>query len=118
MPSISRLFLGGLAALSIAGAHAAEMPPLAKKHNCIACHAIDKKLVGPAWSDVAKKYAGSKTYTYQGKQYPLLEGLVMKVSKGGVGNWGQVPMPPNDPQGLNKKEITALVRFELGLAKK
>jgi cytochrome c len=42
----------------------------------------------------------------------------MKVSRGGSGNWGPVPMPPNDPQGLYKKDITALVKFEQGLARK
>ena len=59
-------------------ASAEEMPALAKKLNCTACHAIDKKVVGPAWRDVAKKYTGSGVtkYTYNGKEYPLIEGLV------------------------------------------
>ncbi len=97
-----------------------EMPPLAKELNCIACHAIDHKLVGPAWRDVANKYTGSgvTTFTYEGKTYPLIEGLVLKVSKGGVGNWGNIPMPANDPAGAKKAQITELVRFEQSLARK
>jgi cytochrome c551/c552 len=96
---------------------AAEMPPAAKKLGCTACHAIDKKIVGPAWKDVAAKYTGQgvKTFTYKGKEYPLIEGLVMKVSQGGSGNWGTVPMPPNDPKGVHKDEITELVKFEQSL---
>ncbi len=99
---------------------AAEMPPAAKKLGCIACHAIDKKIVGPAWKDVAEKYTGHgvKKFKYNGKEYPLIQGLVMKVSNGGSGNWGPVPMPPNDPNGLHKAEITELVKFEQGLAGK
>jgi len=59
---------------------------LAKKHACFACHAVDKKLVGPAYKDVAAKYRGVK-----GAEAKLFE----KVKKGGTGVWGQVPMPPN-----------------------
>ncbi|MGB8518497.1 MAG: c-type cytochrome [Gallionella sp.] len=98
-------------------AMAEDMPPLAKKLNCTACHAIDKKVVGPAWRDVAKKYTGSGVtkFTYNGKEYPLIEGLVMKVSKGGSGNWGSMPMPANDPTGAKQAEITELVKFEQSL---
>jgi cytochrome c len=109
------------AALMMAGsAMAVEMPPLAHQLNCTTCHAIDHKVVGPAWKDVAEKYTGHgvKTYTYNGKTYPLIEGLVMKVSRGGSGNWGSMPMPANDPSGAHKKEITELVEFEQSLAKK
>jgi cytochrome c len=59
---------------------------LAKKHNCTACHAIDKKLVGPPYKDVAKKYAGQKDAAAK---------MADKVKKGGQGVWGPVPMPPN-----------------------
>lgn len=101
-------------------AMAVDMPLLAKKLGCIACHTIDKKVVGPAWKDVADKYTkhGVKKFKYKGKEYPLIEGLVMKVSKGGSGNWGPVPMPANDPKGLHKAEITRLIEFEQGLAKR
>lgn len=92
-----------------------EMPDLAKKLNCNVCHAVDEKVVGPAWKDVAKKYHGQTSYTYNGKEYPLIEGLVMKVSKGGSGNWGNMPMPANDPSGTKQAEITELINFEQSL---
>jgi cytochrome c len=59
---------------------------LAKKYNCTACHAVDKKMVGPAYKDVAKKYKG---------QAGIEAKLAEKVKKGGSGVWGPVPMPPN-----------------------
>jgi cytochrome c len=110
-----------LASMSVAsGVLAEEMPALAKKLNCTACHAIDKRIVGPAWRDIAKKYTGSgiTKFTYDGKEYPLIEGLVMKVSKGGSGNWGSMPMPANDASGTHRAEITELVKFEQSLATK
>lgn len=58
---------------------------LAKKHNCLVCHQIDKKSVGPSYQDIAKKYKGQKVAAQ----------LVEKVKKGGSGAWGPVPMPPN-----------------------
>ena len=59
---------------------------LAQKKNCLACHATDKKLVGPAYKDVAAKYAGQKDAAAM---------LAAKIQKGGVGVWGQIPMPAN-----------------------
>ena len=102
--------------MAVGSALAMDMPPLAKKNNCVACHAIDKKVVGPAWMDVSKKYKNATTYTYKGKEYPLFEGLVMKVSRGGSGNWGTVPMPGNAP-AVKDDDIRTLVKFELSLAK-
>ena len=59
---VSLIAAGGL---MVAGStFAIDMPPLAKKNGCVACHAIDHKVVGPAWMDVAKKYKGVKTYKY------------------------------------------------------
>ncbi len=100
----------------IYSATATDMPKLAKKNNCVACHAIDKKIVGPAWMDVSKKYKNATTYTYRDKEYPLLEGLVLKVSRGGSGNWGTIPMPANAP-AVKEADIRELVQFELSLAK-
>lgn len=57
---------------------------LAKKYNCLACHQTDKKVVGPAYKDIAKKYKAADAAK-----------LVEKVKKGGSGVWGPVPMPPN-----------------------
>jgi len=98
-----------VAGLMIAGsAYATDMPPLAKKLNCTACHSVDKKIVGPAWMDVSKKYKGDAG---------AADRLLVKVSKGGSGNWGTMPMPANDPSGTKQAEIKELVAFVLGLAK-
>jgi len=106
------------AGLMVAGsAMAVDMPELAKKNNCIGCHAIDKKVVGPGWMEVSKKYKGVAKYTFEGKEYPLEEGLMMKVSKGGKGNWGSMPMPANDAAGKKQADIKKLVEFVRGLAK-
>jgi cytochrome c len=99
-------------------AMATDMPPLAKKLGCIACHTMETKLVGPAWKDIAAKYAGGKSFKFDGKEYPLAEGLELKVAKGGSGNWGPVPMTPNDPTGVKKADIAELVKFILALPKK
>lgn len=104
---------------------ATDMPDIAKKNGCTACHAIDKKVVGPAWMDVSKKYKGVAKYKYSNngsnapdaKEYPLVEGLMMKVSKGGHGNWGSAAMIPNDPTGKKQPAIKELVTFILGLSK-
>lgn len=98
-----------VAGLMVAGsAMATDMPELAKKSNCTACHAIDKKVVGPAWQDVANKYKG---------QADAADKLLVKVSKGGSGNWGSMPMPANDPTGAKQADMKELVKFILGLAK-
>lgn len=75
---------------------------LAQKKNCMACHAIDKKLVGPSYKEVAAKYAGQKDAAAK---------LTQKVMKGGVGVWGQVPMPAN-PQ-VSEAEAKQLVQWVL-----
>jgi cytochrome c len=77
---------------------------LAQKKNCMACHAVDKKLVGPAYKDVAAKYKGDK-----GAEAKLAE----KVMKGGVGTWGQVPMPAN-PQ-VSADEAKTLAKWILAM---
>lgn len=97
------------AGLMVAGtAMATDMPELAKKNGCVACHAIDKKVVGPSWQDVANKYKGDKEAPAK---------LLVKVSKGGSGNWGTVPMIANDPTGAKQADMKELVAFVLGLAK-
>lgn len=106
------------ASLLVAGvARAADMPALTKKHDCDICHDIEKKLVGPAWKDVAKKYKGATKYKWNGIEYGLEEGLVHAVSKGSSGNWGDMPMPANDPNGAKKAEMTELIKFVLELSK-
>ena len=93
-----------------------EMPPLARKHSCVACHAIDKKMVGPAWMDISRKYQGATQYAYKGKEYTLEDGLILKVSKGGSGVWGSMPMPANSP-AVKPTDIKELVQFILRLSK-
>ena len=77
---------------------------LAQKKNCMACHAIDKKLVGPSYKDVAAKYAGQKD---------AVDKLTVKVLKGGSGVWGPVPMPAN-PQ-VTEADAKQLVQWILAL---
>ena len=80
------LTIVGLAAGWAASAPAMADLQLATSKNCMACHAVDKKLVGPSYKDIAAKYAGQADAT--GK-------LEAKVLKGGAGVWGPVPMPAN-----------------------
>jgi cytochrome c len=93
------------AGLMVAGsALAVDMPDVAKKNNCTACHAIDKKVVGPSWNDVSKKYKGDAT---------AKDKLVPKMIKGGGGVWGAMPMPATPK--LSEADSAALVDFILGL---
>jgi cytochrome c len=108
------------AGLMIAGSALAEetMPAEVKQLLCLDCHAVDHKVIGPAWRDVGKRYKNAKTFEYNGKQYPLLEGLVMKISKGsrgGTGHWGNMPMPAEDPTGTKHEKIVKMIKFILSL---
>lgn len=75
---------------------------LARKKTCLACHAVDKKLVGPAYRDVAAKYA---------KDADAVNRLATKIQKGGVGVWGQIPMPANPL--VNEAEARQLAAWVL-----
>ena len=77
---------------------------LAQKNGCLACHALETKMVGPAWNDVGKKYAGDATAAEQ---------LAVKVKKGTKGTWGAIPMPPNAT--VKPADIKTLVEFVLTL---
>lgn len=94
--------LGALAVLASTSAMANE--DLAKKKNCLACHTVDKKVVGPAYKDVAAKYKGDKT---------AADKLTAKVLKGGSGVWGTVAMPANTQ--VNEAEAKQLVTWILSL---
>jgi cytochrome c len=96
MKSLSLLIIGMAAAPAFAN------PQLAQQKNCMACHAVDKKVVGPAYKDVAAKYAGQKD---------AVDKLAQKVMKGGSGVWGAVPMPAN-PQ-VSDAEAKQLVQWVL-----
>ena len=107
-------------ALMVAGnSQGADMPELAWKMNCTACHDIEKTIVGPSWMNVARKYKDATNFTFNDRDYPLVEGLMMKVSKGGSGNWitTPYPMPANDVMGTKQSEIKELVTFILSLNK-
>ena len=98
MKKFAAIIALGVAAMAPAFADA----DLAGKKNCLACHAVDKKLVGPAYKEVAAKYAGDKAAAAK---------LADKIMKGGVGVWGQVPMPAN-PQ-VNADEAKKLADWVL-----
>jgi cytochrome c len=98
-----------LASLAVAATFAVTTPAfadlaLATSKNCMACHAIDKKVVGPAYKDVAKKYAGDPKAAAM---------LATKIMKGGSGAWGPVPMPANAQ--VNDAEAKKLAAWVLSL---
>jgi cytochrome c len=112
-------------ALAAAQANAEEGLELAKKSGCLACHAVDHKVVGPAWQDVANKYKGQAEISATLTDGSVVKGspkevLTQKVHKGGKGNWTEVthgvPMPPYSPR-VSDADISKLVDFVLGLAK-
>ena len=93
-----------LGAVSALPAAAADPMALAKKYACLSCHAVDHKLVGPAWKDVAARYRGQKDAEAK---------LMAKVRHGGSGAWGTIPMPPNP--GPSNAELKELVDYILSL---
>jgi len=105
---IGRHLLGFALAAVAAGAAvpAYASADLAKKHNCLACHAPDKKLVGPSWKDIAAK---------RGKEANAAATLAEKVKKGGGGVYGPVPMPPN--AAVPDADVKTLVDWVLAGAK-
>ena len=91
-----------LAALAAVSAPVLADQALATAKNCMACHAVDKKLVGPAYKEVAAKYAGQKD---------AVDKLAAKIMKGGAGVWGPVPMPANAQ--VNEAEAKKLAAWVL-----
>jgi cytochrome c len=104
------LIVSAMTALGLlAAAPAMANLDLAKKSNCMSCHAVDKKIVGPSYQEVAKKYAGDKT----------AEATLAKRIKGGTAanggqKWGAIPMPPN---AISDADATALAKWILAGAK-
>jgi cytochrome c len=84
-------------AVSVAATDAAT---LAAKYNCTACHAADKKIVGPSYKEVAAKYAGDSSAAAK---------LEQKVKNGGSGAWGAIPMPPNNVPDADLKALVAWI---------
>jgi cytochrome c len=96
--------LFALVALVAAAGPALADQALANAKNCMSCHAVDRKLVGPAYKDVATKYAGQKD---------AVDRLAAKIMKGGSGVWGPVPMPANSQ--VNEAEAKKLAAWVLTL---
>lgn len=97
------------AAASLVFASAAmadQLEDMMKKNGCNACHAEDKKIIGPSYQDVAAKYKGDSTAVAK---------LTEKVKKGGSGVWGQIPMPPNTQ--VSDADIKKMVELILALKK-
>jgi cytochrome c len=93
-----------LAGSATAAVTETEAMGIAQKNGCLACHQLDRKLVGPAWREVGRKYGG---------QTDAEEKLLVKVKKGGKDVWGTVPMPPNAT--VKDVDIRTLVQFVLTL---
>lgn len=98
-PAVTGLLVAMSLSPCAAAADAASEQSL-KDKGCMACHAIDKKIVGPAFKEVAKKYKGDAGATAK---------LAAKVVKGGAGVWGPVPMPPNNVTPDEAKRLVAYV---------
>lgn len=79
---------------------------LAQKHSCTACHAVETKIVGPAYAEVAKKYKGQKNAEAT---------LIANIKKGGSGKWGAVPMPAQT--NLSDADAKTLAKWILSIAK-
>jgi cytochrome c len=104
---MSRLSLSlALLALGGAAAPASASLALAQKNACMACHAVAKKVVGPSYADVAKKFAGQKD---------AVGTLAASIKAGGSGKWGPVPMPPQAQ--LSDADLKALASWILGGAR-
>ena len=98
-------YLSALALALLIAPAAQASEELAKKYNCLACHQADKKLVGPSYQEVAAKYKG---------QADAPAKLAAKVKAGGVGVWGQIPMPPNPT--IADADLDALATWILEMA--
>lgn len=101
MKKILLATLAATASLMVATPALADLK-LATDKNCMACHAVDKKLVGPSYKDVAAKYAGQKD---------AADKLAAKIMKGGSGVWGAIPMPANAQ--VNAAEAKTLATWTL-----
>lgn len=98
--------IAGLAAVLVAAPVSADELSLAKSKGCMGCHAIDKKVVGPAWQDVAAKYKGDAA---------AKDTLMTSLKNGSKGKWGPIQMPPQ--ASLSDAERAQLAQFVLSLAK-
>ena len=107
MKIVVTLLAATAAATLAAGVHAADVKAaeaLAQASGCLACHTLDKKLVGPGFKEIAERYRKDK-----GAEANLVE----KVKSGGKGVWGDIPMPPN--AHVKDADIKTLVRWILSI---
>jgi len=95
--AIAGIVLSGTASATLSDSEATQ---LMQQHNCQACHAVDKKLVGPAFKDVAKKYATDSSAP---------EKLALKIKTGGGGVWGPIPMPPNNVSDADLSKLVGWI---------
>ena len=102
---LSTIAVAGMLLAGQAFANADAAKALAQKSGCLACHSIDKKVLGPAYKDIAAKYKGDKSAEAK---------LVAKVKAGGSGVWGPMPMPANSPQ-VKDEDIKTIVQWILSL---
>jgi cytochrome c len=107
MKIVVNLLAAAAAATLATGAHAADAKAaeaLAQSSGCLACHTVDKKLVGPSYKEVANRYRKDKKAEAN---------LVKKVKAGGTGVWGDIPMPPN--AHVKDADIKTLVQWILSI---
>lgn len=100
---MKKLCIAVAAGLLALGAQAAPEDDILNKAGCMACHAKDKKLVGPSFKDIAAKYKGQD----------VAAKLADKVRKGGSGSFGPIPMAPNPPDKINDADLKAVVAYIL-----
>ncbi len=101
--ALAPLALSALFALAAGAAQAGPEEDITKA-GCVACHSQDKKLVGPAFKEIAAKYRGQKD---------AVATLSDKVRKGGKGVWGPIPMPPNGPEKISDADLKAALEWVL-----
>jgi cytochrome c len=103
MKKLLSVTLSAMASLAISTPALADLK-LATDKNCMSCHSVEKKVVGPAYKDIAKKYVGQKD---------AVDMLASKIQKGGAGVWGPIPMPANAQ--VNAAEAKTLATWVMSL---
>jgi len=101
-----KLIYAAIAFYALTTSPALASADMAKKNACMSCHAVDRKLVGPSYQDVAKKYAGQKD---------AVANLAKSIKAGGAGKWGPLPMPPQP--ALSEADAQKLATWILAGAK-
>lgn len=123
MKSVVINIIAIVALLTTGSALATDMPPFAMRYGCVACHTIDKRMIGPSWMEISKAY-NDNTKTSTGipiseilRKKTAEEFLKMRIAGGGAGTWGMVMMPPSDPAKIGQGDIDRLVTGIMGLSK-